>query len=93
MYLRVRTIMQRTDTLSGRSQYRIRLEWQYMNTDLIVRKEYFTYDINSLIADIGGYLGLLLGYSILSIYEWIIRNICKAVKKVEHLLSVNCDRG
>ena len=33
-----------------------------------VRNEYEIYDFNSLIADIGGYLGLLLGHSILSVF-------------------------
>jgi hypothetical protein len=31
--------------------------------------EYYTYDENSLIADIGGFLGLLLGHSAMSIYD------------------------
>ena len=56
------------------------LEWEYMNSDYIVRQEYLTYDISSFIADVGGYLGLLLGHSLLSIYEWLMKWICKAVK-------------
>merc|ERR1712061_542020 len=39
-------------------------------------QEYIVYDIYSFIADVGGYLGLLLGYSLLSIYQdvtkWIM---------------------
>ena len=64
-------IMQRVDTLTGVPSYTMELEWQYMNTDFVVRHEYLTYDINSFIADVGGYLGLLLGWSILSIYEFL----------------------
>ena len=33
------------------------------------RTQYVTYDSQNLIADIGGYLGLLLGQSLLSFYD------------------------
>ena len=33
------------------------------------KEHYFIYDGNTLIADIGGYLSLLLGFSILSIFK------------------------
>jgi hypothetical protein len=36
---------------------------------------YWIYDMNSLIADIGGYLGLLLRYSLLSLYNSIVDKI------------------
>ena len=32
-------------------------------------KQYVVYDFNSFIADVGGYMGLLLGYSILGLYD------------------------
>ena len=32
-------------------------------------EQYEIYDINSMIADVGGFLGLLLGSSLLSIYQ------------------------
>ena len=39
-----------------------------------VRREYLIYGFDSLVADVGGYLGLLLGHSLLSIFykaaEW-----------------------
>ena len=39
-----------------------------------LQEEYIVYEINDFIADVGGYLGLLLGHSMLSIYymsvEW-----------------------
>ena len=35
-----------------------------------VREEYIVYDTSNFIADVGGYLGLLVGQSILSIYYW-----------------------
>ena len=34
---------------------------------VIERREYLTYDITDLIADLGGYLGLFLGWSLLGI--------------------------
>ena len=34
-------------------------------------EEYIVYDSNDFIADVGGYLGLLLGHSVLSIYGYI----------------------
>ena len=34
-----------------------------------VTKEYYTYDENSFIADVGGYLGLCLGFSLLSFFD------------------------
>ncbi len=41
----------------------------YPNTDYKVREEYIAYDFSSLTADFGGYLGLLLGHSILTLYD------------------------
>ena len=39
-----------------------------------LEKEYFVYNFNDFIADVGGFLGLLLGHSVLSMYhmsaEW-----------------------
>ncbi len=40
------------------------------------------YDENSLIADVGGYLGLLLGYSALSIYQTAAEVFKAGVKRV-----------
>ena len=33
------------------------------------KKQYVVYDINSFIADVGGFMGLLLGFSILGLYD------------------------
>ena len=46
-------------------------------------EEYYIYDHISFIADIGGYLGLLLGYSLLSMYQTLINCV----------LSYKFDRG
>ena len=54
----------------------LHLRLGYMNGRYEVRKQYPLYDINSFIADVGGYLGLILGYSILSlcsvVEKWIV---------------------
>jgi hypothetical protein len=41
----------------------------------IERKQYLIYDNSSLIADIGGYLGLLLGYNLLSMYNFMVEKL------------------
>ena len=33
------------------------------------REQYIIYDTSSFIADVGGYMGLMLGVSLMSIYE------------------------
>ena len=33
------------------------------------KKQYVVYDFNSFIADVGGFMGLLLGFSLLSLYD------------------------
>ena len=62
------------------------LEFQFDNEVYKSREEYILYDGNSFIADVGGYLGLLLGHSMLSIYsrfvEWLSKfNIWKKISK------------
>ena len=32
---------------------------------------YYTYDFESLVADFGGYMGLLLGHSVLTLYDYM----------------------
>ena len=45
-----------------------------------VRKQYVIYDFNSFIADVGGFMGLLLGFSLLSIYDEM-ESLLKRFKK------------
>ena len=45
--------------------------------DFEKKEHYFIYDTNSLIADIGGYLGLLLGFSILSIFKSFVESAAR----------------
>ena len=44
------------------------LVFQFEDGSYDVREEYIVYDTSNFIADVGGYLGLLMGHSILSIY-------------------------
>ena len=39
------------------------------DTSYVQEEQYIIYDLNSFIADVGGYMGLLLGSSILSLYD------------------------
>ena len=66
------------ETPEGRSYYKKKPTLTiifFFEDDLYqLQEEYIVYDINDFIADVGGYLGLLLGHSVLSIYftsvEW-----------------------
>ncbi len=40
----------------------------FRTTTHFVRREYMLYGFDSFVADVGGYLGLLLGHSLLSIF-------------------------
>ena len=43
----------------------------FYNTGLYhIKEQYYTYGLNSFVADFGGYLGLLLGHSILSAFDF-----------------------
>merc|ERR1712110_983192 len=62
----------------------------YVYTDsenLEQRTQYYSYDIRDLIGAVGGYFGLFLGWSFLSIFAWCIetvpnmRNNLKIIKK------------
>lgn len=50
----------------------------YPNTNFKVREQYYTYDWIDLFSDFGGYMGLLLGASMLSFYD-LARGIYKRV--------------
>lgn len=63
------------DSLSGSDV--IVVNFIILDPTYTTKVQYAVYDHNNLIADIGGYLGLLLGQSILTFYdlvvEWIVR--------------------
>ena len=49
----------------------LHLYMYYVNRSYDEKEQYVIYDINSLIADVGGFMGLLLGFSIQSMVEMI----------------------
>ena len=55
-------------TWSGPKSQTIKLVFEFEDGSYDVREEYIVYDTSNFIADVGGYLGLLMGHSILSIY-------------------------
>ena len=55
----------------------LKLYMYFINGQYDEREQYVIYDYNSFIADVGGYMGLLLGISMQSMYEivegWFLR--------------------
>ena len=47
------------------------LIWFYFEKRVVMSKENYFYSGNSLFAEIGGYLGLLLGVSFLNFASWV----------------------
>ena len=45
------------------------VQFTFTGTTYLERIEYLVYGMTNFIADVGGYLGLLLGHSILSLYD------------------------
>ena len=56
------------------------------------REQYIIYDTNSFIADVGGYMGLLLGFSILSIYHEIEALLKRFMQLTLYLAKRNIGR-
>ena len=52
---------------------KLELTLSFMQGEYDLIEEYYIYDYTSFIADVGGYLGLLLGYSLLSMYHTFVR--------------------
>ena len=49
-----------------------RLTFQILSGQHEVKGQYLIYDMNAFIADIGGFLGLLLGHSVYSVFGEIL---------------------
>ncbi len=45
------------------------IQLYYPSSEYMEKTEYFVYGLPSLMADFGGYLGLLMGHSLLSLYD------------------------
>ena len=57
-----------------------------------MKEQYFIYDGNSLIADIGGYLGLLLGLSIFGIFNSFMEESTRIKNTVQKWFSNGSSR-
>ena len=49
-----------------------------------VKEQFFVYDGHTMIADVGGYLGLLLGQSILSVYKYLAPRIYRGITRARY---------
>ena len=56
------------------SESTMRMRFFIFSDNFEEKTQYVIYDLNSLIADIGGYLGLLLGHSIYSIIYRVVKS-------------------
>ena len=77
------------ETTSGSTDPIIEWNFQYRDGKYNRNEEYLVYDFNNFIADIGGYLGLLLGHSILSVYSMSADWITKPIRTIRNWLSLS----
>lgn len=49
----------------------IGLTYRLSNPNIRVEKDVLVYDMNSFIGDVGGFLGLLMGLSLLDVYKGV----------------------
>ena len=55
----------------------------FQNNVVEVQMEELAYPLLSLVADVGGVLGLFIGFNFLMIWDWIIWGIKKIFHKIE----------
>ena len=72
----------------------VTLKFIYLHGNYEIAEDYYLYDVDSFIPDVGGYLGLLLGYNLLSMYErftqWFFPSKCRmqsSTKKLKQYLA------
>ncbi len=63
------------------------MEFYFSDTQFETTVEILRYDNNDVIADVGGYLGLLLGASVLSIYDVLVYSCLLTRSKRKILFS------
>ena len=59
----------------------------YFRSQINVRSSVYSYSIASLIADIGGYLGLLLGFSVLDLTSVVKQFLFSSWKKLHYKIK------
>ena len=65
---------------STKSPQDTRIEFRIMDSSYQELEQYLLYDSDSFIADVGGFMGLLLGFSVLSIYNEIVDLLMRNLK-------------
>ena len=60
--------------------HNIKLDFEIMEGSYQEMEQYILYDFDSFIADAGGFMGLLLGFSFLSIYNEIMDILVNKLK-------------
>lgn len=68
-------------TAANSSEDRLKLYIYFPESERSVKEETLLFDENALIGNIGGYLGLLLGASALTIYDKILEWISQVLRK------------
>lgn len=58
--------------------YKFFIQYQVSDDVIRVKKDQYVYDINNLIGEIGGSLGLFLGASLVSLWENILQRMINA---------------
>ena len=72
--------------LNKNEEIELELKFRIISSSHKEEDQYIIYDFNSFFGDVGGFLGLLLGYSILSLYGDMAGlfdrfNLCSQLKK------------
>ncbi len=65
---------------TGETGRQIRLRFFFKTGRYEVREQYYVYDQDSFIVDVGGYLGLLLGHSIYSSVVFSVHGITGLIR-------------
>ena len=96
-YLQKKWTLQRADFSVTWKSYELKLSFQIPHGLYYIEEQYYLHDLNSFIADVGGYLGLLLGHSALGIFSmlmeyWFIkrkgRRILHIWNSLKHLIQI-----
>ena len=65
---------------------KLKLKFKIPNGRFYIKQQYYLFDLNALIADVGGYLGLLLGHSALGLF-YTMADQC-AIRKKAHISNI-----
>ena len=68
----------------GEVPCQLHLQFRILDNSFKVEEQYELYGMDSFIADVGGYMGLLLGISLLSIYRAVEHSTKKFIGRTRH---------